>query len=71
MDDKCSCGQESTRGCHGIRDGEVYDEYYCEDCYTADKKDNPHHIDRLANSKKTVAVAVRRPDKISEIATLA
>lgn len=33
-DDKCKCGEESTRGCHGVnKQGGVYDEYYCDECY--------------------------------------
>lgn len=31
--DNCPCGKPSEVGAHGIRDGVVYDEYYCEDCY--------------------------------------
>ncbi len=29
----CKCGRESAIGGHGIREGAIYDEYYCEDCY--------------------------------------
>lgn len=29
----CNCGEESTRGCHGLKDGELYDEYFCDNCY--------------------------------------
>jgi hypothetical protein len=36
--DKCLCNEESTKGCHGIRNGEVYSEYYCDDCYN--KREN-------------------------------
>lgn len=32
-DDKCECGEESTKACHGFKDGEIYDEYYCDECY--------------------------------------
>lgn len=35
--DLCICGEVSTRGCHGIKEHEVYDEYYCDECYN--KKD--------------------------------
>jgi len=35
--DDCACGEESTKGCHGISNGSVYDEYYCDECYN--KKD--------------------------------
>ena len=31
--DKCECGQESTRGCHEIKDMENYSRYYCDTCY--------------------------------------
>ncbi len=30
---KCDCGKESDFGYHGVRDGEVYSEYYCKECY--------------------------------------
>jgi hypothetical protein len=33
MDDKCKCGAESDYGCHGVKNMEVYSEYYCTDCY--------------------------------------
>ena len=33
IDNKCECGEESTVGCHGITEGEVYDEYYCDKCW--------------------------------------
>jgi hypothetical protein len=32
-EDNCKCGKESTRGCHGFMDGEIYNEYYCDECY--------------------------------------
>lgn len=35
--DKCECGAESDYGCHGVRDAQVYDEFYCKECYN--KKD--------------------------------
>lgn len=33
LENNCACGAESTRGCHGFRDGEIYDEYYCDECF--------------------------------------
>jgi hypothetical protein len=33
----CACGETSTKGCHGVKNGEVYSEYYCDGCYN--KKD--------------------------------
>jgi hypothetical protein len=34
MDDKCKeCGEDSTIGAHGVRAGDVYDEYYCDECW--------------------------------------
>lgn len=33
MDDRCKCGEPSTRGCHGVGDGVVYSVYYCAKCY--------------------------------------
>lgn len=38
QDDKCFCGAESEIGCHGIRDGVVYDEYYCLEHYNKKKR---------------------------------
>lgn len=31
--DNCKCGQESDFGCHGVKNDEVYSEFYCKDCY--------------------------------------
>ena len=37
--DKCQvCGETADYGCHGIRDGEVYSEHYCEKHYNAKKR---------------------------------
>jgi hypothetical protein len=33
----CECGSVSDFGCHGIRDGEVYSEFYCRECYNKKK----------------------------------
>jgi hypothetical protein len=34
IEDPCKgCGKESEYGAHGIRDQEVYDEYWCGPCY--------------------------------------
>lgn len=30
----CECGEESTKGCHGIKDNEVYSEYLCDSCFS-------------------------------------
>lgn len=29
----CKCGAESDFGCHGVRNGEIFSEYYCKNCY--------------------------------------
>ena len=29
----CECGEESTRGCHGIENGQVFSKHYCDKCY--------------------------------------
>lgn len=34
----CECGQDSDFGCHGIRNEEIYSEYYCTDCYNRRKR---------------------------------
>jgi hypothetical protein len=31
--EKCSCGKEAEYGAHGIKEDEVYSEYYCEKCW--------------------------------------
>ena len=36
---ECPCGEESVYGAHGIRDGEIYSEYFCEKCWN---KRNSH-----------------------------
>jgi hypothetical protein len=33
----CQCGRESEFGAHGIRENEVYDEYYCESCWNSNR----------------------------------
>lgn len=30
--DNCPCGEESEFGCHGVRNGQVYSEYFCKKC---------------------------------------
>lgn len=32
------CFGEAKVGHHGIRDGQVYDEYWCEECYAKEKR---------------------------------
>jgi hypothetical protein len=32
-EDICKCGKETTKGCHGIEDGSIYSEYYCDTCF--------------------------------------
>lgn len=34
----CVCQKESDVACHGIRDGQVYDEFYCESDYNTKKR---------------------------------
>lgn len=29
----CKCGAESTKGCHGVRNGQIYSEHFCDSCY--------------------------------------
>ena len=38
--EECKCGEESTKGCYGIRNDEIYSEYYCDACFAKrnDKK---------------------------------
>jgi hypothetical protein len=33
-ENKCDCGEESTKGCHGVKEGEIFSIYYCDLCYT-------------------------------------
>lgn len=37
-EDLCKCGKESTRGCHGFRNEEIYSEYYCDECFNKRNK---------------------------------
>ena len=37
-EDLCACGEESVYGCHGFKDNEIYDVYYCEKCYNKQKR---------------------------------
>ena len=36
--DLCGCGEESSKGCHGIKDDRVYSEYYCDSCFEKRKQ---------------------------------
>lgn len=33
LPDYCWCGREATYGCHGVRQGMVYSEHFCDDHY--------------------------------------
>lgn len=33
MNDRCQCGAESEFGAHGVTEGAVYSEHYCEACW--------------------------------------
>jgi hypothetical protein len=33
----CKCGKTSDYGGHGVKDREVYSEYYCRECYLEKK----------------------------------
>jgi len=33
----CECGQESYYAGHGFRNGELYSEYHCKECYNKRK----------------------------------
>lgn len=37
-DDKCHCGAESEVGVHGVKENDIYDEYYCYECWNKHKK---------------------------------
>jgi len=52
IEDPCLvCGAESDFGAHGIRDGEVYSEYFCEKHYHAkDEKMQPLQEEEENNS---------------------
>lgn len=47
VDDKCKCGDESTKGCHGITGGEVYSEYYCDACFVT--RNEPKKVKKNGN----------------------
>ncbi len=45
--DPCNkCGEPSDIGAHGIRDGKIYDEYYCESCYNLKKRGKEEETER-------------------------
>ena len=57
---KCQvCGVESDYGCHGLKNGEVYDEYYCERCYNRKKRGDLNEHD--LGSKSEVHVHLEQP----------
>lgn len=33
IEHNCQCGKPSEYGCHGVKNGEVYDEFLCKECY--------------------------------------
>lgn len=46
--DKCKCGKESTKGCHGIKNEEIYSEYYCDDCFNKRKQEKEDETEDAA-----------------------
>lgn len=34
---RCDCGKDSDFGCHGVRNGDLYSEYFCKSCYNRRK----------------------------------
>ena len=38
LTDRCLCGEESDYGCHGVKDVQVYSEFYCKECYNRRNK---------------------------------
>lgn len=55
MSDLCSCGKESEYGCHGITNGEVYDEYFCETCYNVKKRGGTTAVEEKEDEIETSA----------------
>lgn len=55
-DNKCQCGEESTRGCHGMKNGAIYDEYFCDYCYN-----------NKSNLKKEVKYVKRKTNEPNEV----
>ena len=46
VDDLCIvCKEESSYGAHGIRNWEIYDEYYCEKCYNTKNRINKKDVE--------------------------
>lgn len=37
LENLCPCGKDSDIGAHGFRDGELYDEYWCLECWNKKK----------------------------------
>lgn len=49
-EDTCMvCGEESTKGCHGVKEDKIYSEYYCDSCYNS-KNGKKEVKDELANA---------------------
>jgi hypothetical protein len=46
----CKCGKESDYGCHGFRDQQMYNEFYCRECYN---KRNQHGTARTGETNET------------------
>ena len=44
------CQEESTKGCHGVKDGVIYSEYYCDDCYNSKPLKSEKNNEILANA---------------------
>lgn len=48
-EDLCECGKESTKGCHGVKDKEVYSEHYCDECFNSRNSTNKILTKRKVN----------------------
>lgn len=44
------CGEESSYGCHGVTDGDVFDEYWCEACFSKRRRSG---INETGNSRNS------------------
>lgn len=64
--EKCNkCGEPSEIGAHGIRDGAVYSEYWCERCYRS-KGSKGGKVDLTGIDTEKILTCSVRPDIASE-----
>lgn len=65
----CVCGEESDVGCHGYKDGQIYDIYYCNSHYhaqttkTFSKEKEPEVEEELVEEKTVLELPKKKKSK--------